>query len=136
MNQEMPKNLNPEDQEWSNEEKLEQWFIDHPEPVISPENLRECGPEITEFEGMLIAFESTHSLAELNSIIDLKPEESRMHPVREPARLGLIPIVTKLNILKKETNISDEKHKELNTKYRILSKAVGMINNDKVDHNR
>ena len=47
-----------------------------------------------------------------------------------------IQIVALLNALKKETDISTEKHKELKTKYKQLSRAVGKINNNKVDHSR
>ncbi len=98
--------------------------------------MRECGPEIAELEEMLTAFESAHSLAELLLVTDLTPQEAPNHPIREPARKALIPIVSKFNKLKKETNISPEKHEELRAKYMILSRAVGIINNNTVDHNR
>ena len=107
------------------------------ETVIAPENLRECGPEIVELEEMLVSFELIHSLPELHLIIDLKPEDTSKYPLRESAKAALIPIVAKLNILKKETNIASEKHEELKAKYKLLSRAVGIINsNNKVDHNR
>ena len=118
------------------EEQYEQWMKDRPETIITQEDLRECGPEIAEFEEMLISFELIHSLAELRLIIDLKPEDAAKYPLRESAKAALIPIVAKLNILKKETNIVPEKHEELRAKYMHLSRAVGMINNNKVDHNR
>lgn len=129
------KDSNAEEQNLS-EEQYEQWMKDHPETVITPENLRECGPEIAEFEEMLASFELIHSLAELHLIIDLKPEDAPKYPLRESAKAALIPIVAKLNMLKKETNIAPEKHDELKAKYMHLSRAVGMINNSKVDHNR
>ena len=129
---------NAEEQKLSEEQEQQyrQWMKDHPETVIAPEDLRECGPEIAEFEEMLASFELIHSLAELHLIIDLKPEDTPKHPLRESAKTALIPIVAKLNILKKETNIMPEKHEELKAKYMRLSRAVGMINNNKVDHNR
>ncbi|MFH1112050.1 MAG: hypothetical protein V1712_03195 [Patescibacteria group bacterium] len=129
---------NAEEQNLSEEqeEQYKQWMKDHPETVIAPEDLRECGPEIAEFEEMLTSFEIDHSLAELHLIIDLKPEDAPKYPLRESAKVTLIPIVAKLNILKKETNITPEKHEELKAKYMQLSRAVGMINNNKVDHNR
>ena len=125
-----------EQQEREDAEQLADYLARHPEPVISKENLREAGPEIIEFEAMIALFESMHSLEELHSIIDLTPIEASKHAIREPARVALIPIVAKLNTLKKETNISTEKHEELKAKYRRLSRAVGMINNNKIDHNR
>ncbi|MEK7586607.1 MAG: hypothetical protein AAB453_01930 [Patescibacteria group bacterium] len=118
------------------EEQYEQWMKDHPETVIAPENLRECGPEIAEFEAMLVSFESAYSLAELHLIIELKPEDAPKYPLRESAKIALIPIVAMLNKLKNETNITPEKLKELEAKYLRLSRAVGMINNNQVDHNR
>ena len=113
-----------------------QWVKDHPEIVIAPENLRECEPEIAEFEKMLEMFESTHPLAELFLIVDLTSEEAPKHPLREPARKALVPIVAKMNVIKNETNIPPEKCEELREKYMKLSRAVGMINHGKVDHTR
>jgi hypothetical protein len=140
MNEIINMNPNPEKngrrQEQEDAEQLADYLARHPEPVISKEDLREAEPEIIEFESMIALFESVHSLTELNSIIDLTPQEAPKHAIREPARVALIPIVTLLNILKKETNISTQKYEELKAKYRRLSQAVGMINNNKVDHNR
>ena len=134
---EMYKKSNVENQKLQEEsDQYKQWMNDHPETETAPENLRECGPEVAELEEMLVSFESVHSLAELLFIINLTPQEAPNHPIREPARKALIPIVAKLNILKKETNILPEKYEELREKYMRLSRAVGIINNNKVDHNR
>ncbi|MFA6076783.1 MAG: hypothetical protein WC735_01765 [Candidatus Paceibacterota bacterium] len=130
------KRLEKERQGKEDAERLADYLARHPEPVISPENLRDCAQEVTNFEFLVGIFESRFSLAELNSIIDLTPADAPKHPVREPARLALIPIVEKLNALKKETNISPEKFEELKAKYKIISRAVGIINKNKVDHDR
>lgn len=154
---------NPEEQKQREEnEQYEQWMKDHPEIVIAPEDLRECGPEIAELEEMLRLFESAHPLAELLLIIDLtlelevlfendrdmsaeeiesaikglSPEDARAYEVRTNAKKDLIPIVAKMNVLKKETNISLEEYEGLKAKYMHLSRAVGIINNNKVDHTR
>ena len=108
----------------------------HPEDLTPPTNLREAGPEIEQLENMIASFESRHSLEKLHSIINLAPEEASHHPIREPARLALIPIVAILNALKTETNIPTERYERLKLKYKKLSRAVGMINSNKVDHNR
>ena len=137
MNEKIPTGLTPEEQERQDQEaQYAQWMKDHPEIKIPEEDLRECGPEIAEFEKIIASFELTHSLSELLSIIDLTPEEAPKHPIREPAKVALIPIVEKLNALKMETNISPEKYAELKAKYKHLSRAVGMINSNKVDHDR
>lgn len=117
-------------------EQYEEWLKDNPEIEIPKENLRACEPEITEFEDMISSFESTYSFEELHSIIDLTAEEAPNYPVREQAKSALIPIVMKLNALEKETDISPEKLGELKAKYKRLSRAVGIINSNKVDHSR
>ncbi|MFH0969458.1 MAG: hypothetical protein V1804_03045 [Patescibacteria group bacterium] len=135
MNEEIPKVLTPEQQlSQEREDRYAQWMKDHPEVVIAPENRRECDPEIAELEKLIDLFESEYSLEELHLIIDLTVEEAPQHPVREPASLALIPINAKLNSIKEETNISRKKHEELRARYTRLSKAVGIINNNKVDH--
>jgi len=137
MNERINTNLNPkEQQEREDAEHLVAHFVIHPEQLTTPATLREAGPEIVEFEAMITLFESMHHLEELNSITNLTPVEAPKHPTREPARLALIPIVATLNALKKETNISPEKLEEVKAKYMRLSRAVGIINNNKVDHNR
>lgn len=138
MNEKMPiDGLTPGERERQDEEsQYEQWMKDHPEEITAPEDLKECGPEIADFEKMIASFEAEHSLADLLLIVDLTQDEAPHHPAREPARLALPPIVAKLNFLKKETNISTEKYKEIREKYMRLSRAVGMINNNKVHHDR
>lgn len=138
MNKEMPNRLVPEQlQQAEDEERLKYWLENHPEIKIAPEDSRECEPEIKEFEEMIDLFEANHSLPELYSIIDLTPEEARRHPVREPARAALGPILAKLHILRDETNISTEKYKALEARWKKISNAVGIINSEnKVDHNR
>lgn len=123
-------------QEKEDTEQVASHFSIHPEQLIPSEILRECGPEVFEFEEMLVLFESKHSLVELHSIIDLTPADAPKHLIRESARIDLTRIHTMKTILKKETNISDEKYKELDIKYLKLSRAVGIINKNKVDHNR
>jgi hypothetical protein len=118
------------------DERCEQFMKDHPELFAIPEVKRECGPEIAEFESLIASFESTFSLEALHQIVDLTPADAPKHPIREPARVALIPIVKLLNALKDETDITPEKHADLKKEYKRLSQAVGMINRDKVDHTR
>lgn len=118
------------------EAQYERWMQDHPEVVIAPEDRRECGPEIAEFETMLTAFESEQPLAELYAIIDLTPEDAAHHAARERAKAALEPISAKLTILKDETDISEERFAELKKRYKKSSNAIGFISKDKVDHTR
>jgi len=102
---------------------------------IPPEKRRECGPEVKELERMFEDFERTHDPEALSAITDITTlEEAQAHPTWMPAQLALHPIYAKFRVLKDETNITDEKHAELKTKWKRLTQAVGMINNGKLDH--
>lgn len=117
-------------------EMYESYIRDHPDLSVQPESLRNPEKETTQFEVLITNFERTHNIEALNAIVELTPEDAPRHPTREPARKDLIPIVSLLNTLKRETSITEEKHEELVAKYRRLSQAVGMINNGLVDHTR
>ncbi|MEI7620508.1 MAG: hypothetical protein WCJ57_02970 [Candidatus Falkowbacteria bacterium] len=95
---------------------------------------RDCQLEIVELQNLFADFETKHSVEALYAIIDLTADEAPNHPVREPAKKDLSPIVAKLNTLEKETNISQDKYLELQAQYRHLSMAVGIVNNNKVRH--
>lgn len=130
-------NLGEETNDEGEDALLENYLAQHPEIKDEREYMSECGPVIEEFKELIKSFESKHSITELSAIKNLTPEEARVHPVREPARLDLIPIVALLNKLENETNISPEQFDELKFgEYMTISRAVGMINNNKVDHNR
>lgn len=68
--------------------------------------------------------------------IVLTPEDKKMYEIRIAAKEDIILISTKLDVIEKETNISKDKHEELKAEYKRLSKAIGIINKNKVDHNR
>jgi hypothetical protein len=101
---------------------------------IPAEKRRESGPEVEKLEDMFENFEQTHDLIALHAVTNLTPEEAPQHPVREPAKQALNPIYKKLQVIKDETNITPEKYAELKVKWKRLSQAVGMINNNIVDH--
>jgi len=133
----MPMGPTPEENsEAEGEEMLAYYLSQNPDVVISPEDLREAGPEIAQFENLITQFESRHDLEALHAITDLTPAEAPNQPIREAAKIDLNPIVALFNTLEAETNISKVKRDELKEKYKILSRAVGMINNNKVDHTR
>ena len=105
-------------------------------PEVKMENLRDCGLEVEKAERLMAEFESKHSLAELLAISELTPEEAVTHPVRRPAWADAITIEELVKTLKRETNIPKEKYDELEARRKIISNAVGYINNNMVDHNR
>ena len=106
------------------------------EKEIRGKGLKECEPEITEIEAMFAVFEKSHNLEELLAITNLEAKDAPKHPTREPARIDLNPIVSKLRFIKNETNITESKLEELKTRYQKLSQAVGIINKGVVDHRR
>jgi len=140
MNETVPTEPSPEEKRLQEEreeaEWLAEWLADHPESVIASEDRRESGPEIAELEQMFASFEWSHQVARLYEIRHLTRDEASRHPIREPARVALIPIIEKLTVLKKETNISSKAYEELEAKCKYFSNAVGMINKGQVDHHR
>ncbi|MHB8831264.1 MAG: hypothetical protein ACYC44_04080 [Patescibacteria group bacterium] len=139
MNEKMPVFPAPENKpektvEYSGEEQAAQWLKDHPELVAVPEVLKESGPEIAQFEEIIAAFEAEHPLEQLHQIVDLTVEQAPHHPIREPARQALLLITPKLLALKRDADISEEKYEEMKALYKRLSRAVGAVRNNKVDH--
>lgn len=129
--------LTPEEVERDENEWLEQWMNMHPVVEVAKINIdEERSPEIGKIEEMFRSFESTYPLQALHAIINLTPDEAPLHRLREPAKEALCPILDSLIALKNKTNISPGKYNELFAKYKRLARAVGIIKNNKVDHNR
>ena len=117
------------------EREMAEYFLPKFKEEVSLEKeKRDCRQEVIKLQNLFDEFESKHPIDELYSIIDLTYKDAPNHPVREPARQDLIPIVDTLNILKKETDITTEEYDKLNTQYKHLSNAVGFINGDQVRH--
>jgi len=132
-----PPALSPEElKRQEQEDQYQAWLKDHPEQLVSPDARADSEPHIAEFNALVDAFEAKHPLEALHAIVDLTPADAPNHPVREPARKDLGPIVTKLNFLEKKTNIPPARYEELKARYKAVSQAVGMINGDKIDHTR
>lgn len=102
--------------------------------IENTENLRESGIEVAELESIMDSFEQNYSLDVLNSIIETTLEDAMNHPVRKPAKAALGDIFKKLEVLNRETNISNEKQIVLEEKYKQLSKAIGFFSNNRIIH--
>lgn len=115
----------------SEEREMAEYFLPKfNEDINLEKEKRDCNQEVIELQDLFEAFETNNSIDELYSIINLTYKDAPNYSVRELARQDLIPIIFKLNILKKETNITTEKYEELNNQYKYLSKAVGIISGD------
>lgn len=159
----MSENPNEQNSEaFTPEEELEMYeafMAAHPDVILPPEEKREPTEEIAEFQRLVTEFEVEHPPEKLFAITDLRvvedmrkvplteleeflhsanltEEEVQNNLIREAARKALGPILSKLNILKEETNITPDAYDELYTKYKHFSRAVGIINAGKVDHER
>ena len=126
MNEKTP---NPQElkrlQDQQEAEQLADYLIRHPNLDPLPQGLVEQAR--TEFDSLIASFESKYSLEELHLITDLTPQEAQNHPLREPARVALIPIVKLLNDLKATYGETSPEYKSIKEKYMRLSRAVGMI---------
>ncbi|MDO8521294.1 MAG: hypothetical protein Q7S52_04215 [bacterium] len=155
-----PKQLSPQEQ--VEEERYQQYLKDHPEPELLNKELAESGPQIAQFEKLIASFEATYSLAELHTIVDLTPElfalfwgdrdmspeqkaseinklapqDAEKYKTRTEAKEALIPIVELRNLFRDDPSVSSEQFAELEEKYMRLSRAIGVISNNKVDHQR
>lgn len=131
-------NENPEKSEelFSEEQQaiIDEQMAKYATEEIPPEKRRECGPEVAEVEVMFEEFEKNHDLEALRAITDITLAEAQAHPTWMPAQLDLKLIWAKYRVLKDETNISDEKFVELKAKWKHLTEALGIINNNKLDH--
>ena len=115
----------------SGDERAAEYLRTHPAPIVLPKDSPEGRTETIRFEQMVERFKAEHPLEALTSIVDLDPKDAPEHPIREPARKALIPIVESLNRLKGSTD-----YERLREEYMVLSRAVGMISGGKVDHER
>ena len=94
----------------------------------------EFGPHVEEFEELLAPLLKEEVLDVL-SVIETE-EEALKSKEREFTKEALVRIVDKLKYLDRRTNINEEELGGLRRKYKIISNAVGFINNGKVDHDR
>ena len=112
-------------------------LIKYYEDLEAQERLKEkveCGPHIEEFEEMLAPLLRKEVLEVLDAI---KTEEVALNSEeRESAKNALIPLVEKMKFLDRRTNITRDEYDRVHKKYKIISNAVGMINNGMVDHDR
>ena len=94
----------------------------------------ECGPHVEEFEKMVDPLLKEELLVALNKLET--EEEAKNSQERKSIKEALISLVEKMNFLKKRTDIGEEEYEKMHEKYKIISRAVGIVNSGMVDHNR
>ncbi len=130
--------LSPKEiQDREDAERLAEYLKMHPEKPAVPISKIENETRKEELERLVVEFESKYDLAELNAIEELSPallsmfmqkeavltaEDARKFEIRTSAKKDLIPI----------WKLDGGKGKD----YLRLSRAVGIINNGKIYHDR
>lgn len=148
----------------SEQERLEElaaaYVLANPEKfLITPERL-DATPYVAELDALLTQIESTHNLEKLHAIqrvskseLALLMEHRRMHSIgetltiaelseneealltiREPLLQALKPVTAQLSFLFEKTDVTSETLDALKARYRMLSRAVGIINAGTIDH--
>lgn len=108
---------------------VQEWLARNKEEGLV-KNKIEVTNEMREFKRMLDEFEATYSIEELFAVVDLTADPDRKHPLRDLAKKALNPIN---EFRSKNISTGDD---ELNTQWKKISNAVGIINKGMVDHNR
>ncbi len=112
------------------------YMANHPEVEIPIEDREDHRERAGVLDDLLVQFERDFDLQKLFAITDLTPEEASSHPIREPAKKALAQIVSDLKFLKKESDIPADVYEALEQRYQSLSRAVGVISGNTVDHAR
>jgi hypothetical protein len=73
-------------------------------------------------------------LQTLNAIAT--PEEAYASEKRKTAREAYLAMSLELDLLQRKTNLTDDQYSILHDKLRVLSRAIGVINRDTIDHTR
>ena len=131
-NIESPKNESEENEFEKYADLIKQYEDFNAQEAIKPKV--ECGPHIEEFEEMVSPLLKEELLSVLNKLET--EEEAKNSQEREATKEVLIPLVGKMNFLRDRTDITEEEYGRLHKKYKIISRATGMINGGKVDHTR
>lgn len=115
------------------EEELYAYFMEQRLKEAPPEHVRESESGVTEFEELCDDFERKFDVQALLAITTLEAKDAEHHPLRHPAKLALVPILSKLQELGRG-NIVRDRYNELDERYNRLSRAVGFINHGTVRH--
>jgi len=138
----MRPDISPEvayDQLTPEEEEQAKYWLEQTEKEIAAERREKKSPELAESEKMVSElkeiFDTWLVPEKLELLNALKSEaEAMASPERTEAKLALAEILKRIKALKKL--LPGDAVDDLMDKFRVLSRAVGMINSGLCDHNR
>ena len=111
----------------------ESWLADHPESQISQELFETCESRMAE---LLRSFETVHSIADLYAVTQITVENALESSMRQAAKVSMRPLAELLLVSKVKHGSASREYNEVFPRYQYFSRAVGMLNNGKVDHTR
>ncbi len=106
---------------------------EYAEPETPKEKIAEYEQRLQEVLGLVKDFETNHPLETLFAITELDETNT---PIRDAARRDLVIFWKALNSLNTEMALPQEVKVELDSQYKKLSQAVGILHQGKVDHTR
>ena len=89
-----------------------------------------CAERIAAVESLMADFENTHDLAKLHAITGFTSIEDRANSPRRPAHQALTPIFEQLKYLSSQEGVPNEIYTNLQARYLLLERAVGVITTD------
>jgi hypothetical protein len=100
------------------------------DPRLTQESAEVCDEKVTVVENLLLGFENTFNLEELQAIMGFTSKEERLNSIRQIALQALTPIFTQLTYLSSQEAVANELYDNLAARYKLLNRAVGTITSD------
>ncbi len=105
------------------------WIAEHPVSDRDTE-VEICAERVIVCERLLSRFEQTYNLNALRSITQFFSKEERESSIRQPALKALTPMFQIIRHLRKQNAVEREDLKALQTRYTVISNAVGNVTED------
>jgi hypothetical protein len=92
------------------------------------------GPELSKLKAAFTLFELQHPLDELMAI--KSADDADKSELRKSARAAVGLLLKELDALSRQRFLTPDQYRELDDRYRKISRAIGIINGASVDHTR
>ena len=110
--------------------RRKRYEIPTPDSLAPQESEEACSQKVEVLEHMIAAFEVVYPLEELNAITGFHSKEERESSIRQQANMALAPIKEVLDAISLQGAISNEIKLRLQARYKVLSRAVGVLGPD------